>query len=148
MIFFRLYAFDVILDTGSADLSVAGSTCTEGCVSAPRFDSSASSTFKNESIPFSITYGTSGAVGVLASDTVQMAGFSVSNQVFAPTRSGVATPLQFRRHTLLGDTCFRRFLRLARHGLSTYTSKSQDIETGGSFTMGVVNSTLYTGDIE
>jgi hypothetical protein len=94
-------AFDVILDTGSAyvsfcfsflprsdfffrsDLWVAGSTCTRGCSSSPTFDVSASSTFTNKSTPFSIVYGSGDASGALASDTVQMAGFSVSNQVFA-----------------------------------------------------------------
>lgn len=66
-----------------SDLWVAGSTCTEGCSSVPKFDSSASSTFENKNTGFSIAYASGGAVGVVASDTVQMAGFSVSNQVFA-----------------------------------------------------------------
>ncbi|KAJ7128483.1 acid protease [Mycena epipterygia] len=163
-------SFDVILDTGSADLWVAGNTCTEGCASAPRFDPSASSTFKNESIPFSITYGTGGAVGVLASDTVQMAGFSVSNQVFAvgdqvssqpslladsvsgllglawqPLSSSGATPFW---ETLASGGSWDSPVMAFQLTRFLNQSKSQDIEAGGSFTMGFVNSTLYTGDID
>ncbi|KAJ7128318.1 hypothetical protein C8R44DRAFT_850853 [Mycena epipterygia] len=163
-------SFDVILDTGSADLWVAGSTCTEGCTSAPRFDPSASSTFKNESIPFSITYGTGGAVGVRASDTVQMAGFAVSNQVFAvcdqvssqpelltDSVSGLiglgwqslstsgATPLW---ETLASGGSWDSPVMAFQLTRFLNQSKSQDIEAGGSFTMGFVNSTLYTGDID
>lgn len=47
-----------------------------------KFDPTSSSTYKNLSTPFSITYGSGAAEGSLAQDTVQMAGFSVSNQVF------------------------------------------------------------------
>lgn len=52
----------------------------------PVYTSSVSSTFKNLSEPFSITYGSGAAKGELVSDTVQMAGFSVSNQVFGTIR--------------------------------------------------------------
>jgi hypothetical protein len=47
------------------------------------FDASSSSSFTNESTPFDITYGSGKAAGSLGSDVVQMAGFSVKNQVFA-----------------------------------------------------------------
>ncbi|KAJ7224259.1 acid protease [Mycena pura] len=161
-------SFDVILDTGSADLWVAGSTCTEGCSSVPTFESSASSSFTDKGTPFSITYGSGAAQGVLAADTVQMAGFSVSNQIFAvcdqvtdkllqnpvsgllglawqAISSSGATP--FWQTLASGDSWdspvmafqFTRFLN---------QSKAQNLETGGSFTMGFVNSTLYKGDIE
>ncbi|KAF7370629.1 Aspartic peptidase A1 [Mycena sanguinolenta] len=77
-------SYDVILDTGSADLWVAGSTCKVGCSSSiPKFDPSSSSTFTNSSTSFAIQYGSGEAVGALGKDKVQMAGFAVSNQVFA-----------------------------------------------------------------
>jgi len=66
----------------SRDLWVAGSLCKTGCGSAPTFDTSGSSSFKNESTKFGITYGSGQAVGSLGSDVVQMAGFSVNNQIF------------------------------------------------------------------
>lgn len=57
--------------------------CKTGCGSTPTFDASSSSSFKNGSVPFSITYGSGKAVGSVGSDVVQMAGFSVNNQIFA-----------------------------------------------------------------
>ena len=55
----------------------------QSCQSIPTYDASTSSSFKNETTSFQITYGSGDAAGNLASDVVQMAGFSVSNQVFA-----------------------------------------------------------------
>jgi cathepsin D len=75
-------AYNVILDTGSADLWVAASTCTQGCNGLQTFDSSSSSTFSTASSPFTVTYGSGKASGSLATDVVQMAGFEVSKQVF------------------------------------------------------------------
>jgi cathepsin D len=46
------------------------------------FNDQASSTFKNLSQPFQIQYGSGAASGSLVEDVVQMAGFSVPNQVF------------------------------------------------------------------
>ena len=66
-----------------SDLWVADSQCATGCSSVSTFDSSASSTFHNQSTPFSITYGSGQAAGSLGQDVVQMAGYSVPNQIFA-----------------------------------------------------------------
>ncbi len=43
---------------------------------------SASQSFVASTTPFSITYGSGAAYGVLGSDIVQFAGFEVENQVF------------------------------------------------------------------
>jgi cathepsin D len=48
----------------------------------PTFNSASSSSFKNTSQAFTIQYGSGAAQGTLGSDNVQMAGFSVANQVF------------------------------------------------------------------
>ncbi|KAJ7668345.1 aspartic peptidase domain-containing protein [Mycena rosella] len=161
-------SFDVILDTGSADLWVAGNTCQQGCSSVQTFDPSASSTFKNDSAPFSITYGSGAAAGALASDTVQMAGFSVANQVFAVcdevTNELLTAPvsgllgLAWKSIASSGATPFWETLAsgnswdspLMAFQLTRFInqSRSSDLEAGGSFTMGFVNSTLYSGDIE
>jgi hypothetical protein len=67
----------------SSDLWIADSKCTKGCSSVPTFDPTTSSTFQNQSTPFNITYGSGSASGSLGQDVVQMAGYSVSNQMFA-----------------------------------------------------------------
>ncbi|KAJ7504433.1 aspartic peptidase A1 [Mycena galericulata] len=161
-------SFDVILDTGSADLWVAGNTCTEGCSTVPTFDASTSSSFTNKSTPFSVTYGSGAAAGSLGSDTVQMAGFSVSNQVFGVcdqvSNDLLTSPvsgligLAWQSIASSGATPFWETLASGNSWDSPVMafqmtrflnqSKAQDLEAGGSFTMGFVNSSLYSGNIE
>ncbi|KAF7356632.1 Aspartic peptidase A1 [Mycena venus] len=161
-------SYDVILDTGSADLWVAGNTCTTGCSSVPTFDSSTSSSFTDKGTAFSIEYGSGEARGTLASDTVQMAGFSVSNQVFAvvdQVSSGLLTSpvsgllgLAWQSIAASGATPFAQTLASGTSWDSPVMSfqltrflnqsKTQEFQAGGTFTMGFVNTTLYTGDIE
>lgn len=73
-------AYDVVLDTGSADLWLVNSQCTQNCDGFPPYNPSSSSSFANASKPFAITYGSGQASGYLAQDVVQMAGFQVANQ--------------------------------------------------------------------
>lgn len=73
----------LLLSNGTfSDLWVAGQNCTS-CGDVSTFNPSSSSSFQNQSTPFSITYGSGEAAGFLAQDVVQMAGFQVQNQVFA-----------------------------------------------------------------
>lgn len=161
-------AFDVILDTGSADLWIAGSSCTTSCSGITTFDSSSSSSFKNLSTAFSITYGSGEASGTLGEDTIQMAGFSVSNQTFAvvdKVSSGLLTEpvsgllgLAWQTIASSGATPFWQALveggawddPIMAFQLTRYVdqAQAQAEEYGGSFTMGFANSSLYTGDIE
>lgn len=66
-----------------SDLWIADSSCLTNCDSIPTFNPSSSSTFISQNTTFSITYGSGNAAGSLGQDIVQMAGFSVNNQVFA-----------------------------------------------------------------
>ncbi|RXW12361.1 hypothetical protein EST38_g13495 [Candolleomyces aberdarensis] len=161
-------SYNVILDTGSADLWVAGSNCTIGCDDVPLFDPSSSSTFQNESTAFSITYGSGQAAGFLSQDIVQMAGFEVENQIFGvcvQVSSGLLTSpvsgllgLGFQTIASSGATPFWQTLVtenawdspvMAFH-LTRYLNVSnvRTLEPGGSFSMGFANSSLYTGDID
>ncbi|OCB86397.1 acid protease [Sanghuangporus baumii] len=161
-------AFDVILDTGSADLWLADSTCSVGCQEITTFDSSASSSFTNLTRSFSITYGSGAAAGVLGQDVVQMAGFSVSNQTFAAVdqvsdgllTSPVSGLLGLAFQTIASSGATPLWQNLVESGawdspvmsfqLTRYVDQSgaQSLEAGGTFTMGFVNDTLYTGDID
>ncbi|KAL0955128.1 hypothetical protein HGRIS_004041 [Hohenbuehelia grisea] len=162
-------SFDVILDTGSADLWVAGKDCARGCEGvSSTFDASSSSTFANQSTAFSITYGSGDASGTLGQDVVQMAGFSVPNQVFAVCDQVSEGMLDEPVSGLLGLA----FQKIASSGASPFwetlaaagawdeplmafqlsrfmnDSSASDLEPGGSFTLGSVNTSLYTGDID
>lgn len=91
-------SFQVILDTGSADLWLASSNCYQGCSGVPAFNPKASSSFTNLSSPFQIKYGTGGAVGNLGSDLVQMAGFKVSSQEFGVYQVRYDVPVTAHHH--------------------------------------------------
>ncbi|KAJ1121243.1 hypothetical protein NDU88_009361 [Pleurodeles waltl] len=75
--------FNVIFDTGSSNLWVPSNTCnSDSCSNHNMFNPAASSTFKSINESLSIAYGTGSMTGVLASDTVQVEGITVTNQVF------------------------------------------------------------------
>ncbi|KAI0294298.1 acid protease [Multifurca ochricompacta] len=161
-------AYNVILDTGSSDLWIANSDCTEGCSGLETFHSSSSSTFTNVTGSFSITYGSGQASGGLARDVVQMAGFQVNNQVFglcdvvsggllnAPV-SGLMG-LAWKSLSTSGVTPFWQSLYEGNvwdeSVMAFYLTRfqnvtdAQDQEPGGVFTMGTTNSSLYTGQID
>ncbi|KAI9573773.1 aspartic peptidase domain-containing protein [Boletus coccyginus] len=163
-----LTAFDVILDTGSADLWIVDSSCGSPCKGIPMFSPSASSTFKNLSTPFDIQYGSGAASGYVAQDVVQMAGFSVSNQGFAvvdSVSSGLLTApvsgllgLGWQGISSSGEMPF--WQTLASSGamdsalfavqLRRYSNASNpsQLEPGGELTIGYTNSSLFTGSID
>ncbi|TFK39433.1 aspartic peptidase A1 [Crucibulum laeve] len=161
-------SYSVILDTGSADLWLAGSSCYMGCNQTVTFNSSASSTFVNQSTPFSVTYGSGKAVGDLAQDVVQMAGFQVTDQTFAicnQVSTGllidpVSGLLGLAFQTIASSKAMPFWETLVTEGawesplmafhLTRYINASgaQVEEPGGSFDMGFTNSSLYTGDID
>lgn len=63
---------------------IVDSECTSGCATISNtFDPNSSSSFQNESTPFEISFGSGHASGWLGKDIVEMAGFIVSNQIFA-----------------------------------------------------------------
>ncbi|KAJ3746966.1 acid protease [Lentinula raphanica] len=162
-------AYDVILDTGSADLWLASSDCADSaCDGVPTFKASDSSTFQNKSTEFSITYGSGAAAGSLGEDVVQMAGFSVSNQIFGVCdqvtdnllNSPVSGLLGLAFQTIASSGASPLWQTLASSNawdqplmafqLTRYNndSKATDLEPGGTFTMGATNTSLYTGDID
>jgi len=161
-------SYNVILDTGSSDLWIADSSCGADCGSVPKFNSAQSSTFQNSSQAFSIQYGTGAAAGTLGRDTIQMAGFSVAAQVFAICdqvstgllSSPVSGLIGLAWNTIASSGATPLWQTLAGSGawdspvmgfqLTRFVDdpSAQTLEAGGSFTMGFVNSSLYTGDID
>jgi len=162
-------AYNVILDTGSADLWLASSSCTDSaCQGIPSFNPSSSSTFAASSTPFNITYGTGEAAGTLGTDVVRMAGFAVSNQIFAVCdevsedllTSPVSGLMGLAFQTIASSGAMPFWETLVASGawteplmafqLTRYKNDSsvKDLEPGGTFTMGAVNTSLYAGDID
>ncbi|KAI0316925.1 aspartic peptidase domain-containing protein [Amylostereum chailletii] len=161
-------AFDVVLDTGSADLWLAQEDCT-GCDDRTnKFDASGSSSFTNLTTPFSISYGSGQAKGALGRDIVQLAGLQVTNQTFGvcdwfssflvnnplsgimgmgwqALASSGATPLwqALAQSNVLATPLFAFHLTRFRN-----ISGTGALEPGGTFTLGAVNNSLFTGDID
>jgi cathepsin D len=76
-------SLNVVLDTGSSDLWVAGTSCSR-CPSIPTFDTGKSSSFQQSSNAqgIQINYGSGSVAGSLASETVSLGGFTVAQQPF------------------------------------------------------------------
>ncbi|KAG1728181.1 aspartic peptidase domain-containing protein [Suillus paluster] len=161
-------SFDVLLDTGSSDLWLAGSSCGTLCGSSATYNPSSSSTFQNLSTAFEIQYGAGNAGGYVAQDTVQMAGFSVSSQGFAVvdvvSQDFLTSPvsglfgLAWNTIAASGQMPFWQTLassnawdsalfavQLTRYSNDT---SAQELEPGGVINIGYVNSSLYTGSID
>lgn len=76
-------AFEVIFDTGSANLWVAGSDCDDSCGRHPEYNSDESSTYQANGTLFEIVYGSGACTGNLSTDTLTWAGMQLPEQTFA-----------------------------------------------------------------
>jgi len=73
--------FTVVYDTGSSNLWVESSSCSgNGCNAPQKFDTGASSTYKNTGEALSVQYGSGSISGTEATDTVTFANLTVQNQ--------------------------------------------------------------------
>ncbi|KAG1899516.1 acid protease [Suillus fuscotomentosus] len=162
------YPFAVLLDTGSSDMWVSSSACQSTCAGTGNFDSAKSSTFKNMSKSFSVTYEKGYAAGTVGQDVVQMAGFTISDQTFGVVTTTTANFLQnpvtgifgLAWQSLAASGAMPFWQALASNGqwnqplmafqLTRFLndSKAGELEPGGSFTMGYTNESLYTGTID
>lgn len=75
--------FDVIFDTGSADLWVASVKCDSSCGRHKKYDARKSSTYIANGTAFNIEYGSGPVSGYESVDNLNMGGLAVKNQIFA-----------------------------------------------------------------
>lgn len=75
--------FNVIFDTGSSDLWVAGAKCDDSCGRHAKYDSSKSSTYVANGTIFHIEYGSGPVSGYESNDVITTGGLTAVNQVFA-----------------------------------------------------------------
>ncbi|CAN0336869.1 unnamed protein product, partial [Hapterophycus canaliculatus] len=92
-------SFDVIFDTGSANLWVAGSECGLSCGIHSRYRASKSSSFVDVSRyrcpPPPITYASGPVSGDLSVDTVTWGGMELESQTFAEVKDAKGLGLAF-----------------------------------------------------
>ncbi|KAF5346349.1 hypothetical protein D9758_011478 [Tetrapyrgos nigripes] len=166
--FVTAQSLNVILDTGSSDLWVVSDSCQTCTKGTPMFNTKSSSSLKTSSEGTTIRYGSGEVSGSLAADTVQMAGFTVPSQGFLTVDTTSAQLLQgsvsgimglgFSPLSSTGATPFWETLankgQLTNQEMAFWLTRfrGQDNvaseEPGGVFTLGGVNNTLFTGDIE
>jgi cathepsin D len=162
--------FKVVLDTGSSDFWLASSTCRQCPSGIPEYDSSSSSSFSasSSSQNVDIPYGSGEVAGTLATETVEMGGFQVSDQTFLlvdEMTSGLLDGdvsgimgLAFEAIAATESTPFWQTLastnQLATSEMSFWlnrvlgSSNTASEQFGGVFTLGGTNTSLYSGDIE
>ncbi|KAL1746443.1 aspartic peptidase domain-containing protein [Schizophyllum fasciatum] len=160
--------FNVVLDTGSSDLWVADTECATCSSSTPQFDASKSSTFQQSSQTTTIQYGSGAVRGSLAQDKVSIGGLTVDEQIFLSVSQTTSQLLDGSMSGILG-LAFQTisstqstplWLALANDNqldapeFSFWINRLIDDANapeesfGGVFTLGGVNESLYSGDIE
>ncbi|KAG8917343.1 hypothetical protein FRC00_013728 [Tulasnella sp. 408] len=161
--------YDVLLDTGSSDLWFVGEDCPTCANSGrPTYSSTGSSTFNTTgSQPFGISYLGGDVNGTTAHETVSMAGMTIDNQAYGVIHIFQEGSLPQIVSGLLG-MAWRPLAKLGIPWWMNAASKyqwnqplfaialSREIdnpaplasEPGGSFTIGTVDPSVYTGEID
>ncbi|KAI1399021.1 Asp-domain-containing protein [Hypoxylon fuscum] len=90
--------FKVILDTGSSNLWVPSSSCGSiACYLHSKYDSSSSSSYKENGTEFEIRYGSGSLSGFTSQDHLTIGDLTVKNQVFAEATSEPGLAFAFGR---------------------------------------------------
>jgi cathepsin D len=156
-------SFTVLFDTGSSNLWVPSSKCTNCNPSHPKYQSSASSTYQPNGTAFSIQYVSGAVKGFLSEDVVGVAGLSVKNVTFAEVTSEPGIALQAAKfggvfgmayQSIAVDNVTPTFNDIVNQGLLAepafgfWLAAEPSLFThGGEITFGGVDNTRYTGDL-
>jgi len=156
--------FKVIFDTGSSNLWVPSSKCTQiSCKLHHRYNAEKSSTYKANGTSFDIMYGSGNISGHVSNDVVGLSDLTVANVDFAEVvkESGIAFTLG-KFDGILGlafDTisvghATPVWYKLMEQGLvdkkmfSFWLARNTTGMMGGQLTLGGYDKTLFTGDLK
>ncbi|EDV31086.1 uncharacterized protein Dana_GF15184 [Drosophila ananassae] len=157
--------FNVVFDTGSANLWIPSVQCLStdvACQQHNQYNSSASSTFVAVNENFTIEYGTGSVKGYLATDTVTINGLAITGQTFgeAISQPGSSfTDVEFDGILGMGfqqiaiDYVVPPFYNLYEQGLidqpvfGFYLARNGTSDEGGQLTLGGTDYNLIDGDL-
>jgi len=88
--------FNVIFDTGSSDLWVAGSTCGKSCGSHASYNAAKSSTYQANGTAFDIMYGSGPVSGYESVDVLSSGSLTVQAQEFAEVTDATGLGLAYK----------------------------------------------------
>jgi len=157
--------FTVIFDTGSSNLWVPSSQCSasnRACQTHNKYDSSKSSTFKQNNSQFAIQYGTGALTGFVSKDTVSVSGVTVTDQLFAeairePGNTFVDAPfdgilgmgwaqISVNRIPTVFDNMFAQKV-VDQNLFSFWLDRDASDSVGGLLSLGGSDPDLYEGDL-
>lgn len=155
--------FNVIFDTGSSDLWVAGSDCDKSCGRHAEFNAAKSSTYQANGTKFDIMYGSGPVSGYESVDVLNTGSINVKNQIFAEVTNAEGLGLAYKIGKFDGilGLAFPSisvnhvptvFENMASQGLvdKNLFSFYLGTESGqkGELLLGGIDDNLYTGDIQ
>ena len=157
--------FNVVFDTGSANLWVPSAKCTGfnlPCLLHHKYSARKSSTYAKDGTPFAIKYGSGSMTGFVSRDTLRIDGLELPNMTFAEatTEPGVAfitskfdgiLGLAFSSISVNGMVPVFDALvannALAAPQFSFWLSKDPHASKGGVMMLGGADPAYYTGDM-
>lgn len=117
--------FNVIFDSGSANLWVASKDCSSSnCRSHPKYDSSASSTYAANGTAFNIEYGSGACTGYISQDTINWAGLKLENQGFAEITDASGMGVGYSVGKVSSEGYLRRTTSRESYNINQLTSPS------------------------
>jgi cathepsin D len=151
--------FQVIYDTGSSNLWVPSSKCTNCKQSTPHYDSSKSTKYVKDGQSFPLQYGTGSCKGFLSKDDVTLGGLTIDGFTFGEVTTeaqdvfgkapfdgilGMGVPKAAVDKTPMPMDMLVQQGKIQKNQFAFYLASGG--RSGSTLTLGGTDSSFYTGD--